>query len=162
MKTNGEKNLPGRLCHGELIGINSQILSPTGSNIGIGFAIPSNMTRNVMDQLIRNGKVRRGRFGVTIQPVTSEIAAKLGLSQVGGVVVREVETGSPAERAGLHPGDVILAFNGTPVSDGNSLRNHVASAQPGTEVTLTIFRDGREQQLQVTFGEFIPAAVSSG
>jgi Do/DeqQ family serine protease len=145
---------------GELIGINSQILSPTGGNIGIGFAIPSNMTRNVMDQLIQYGEVRRGLLGVVVQPIVSEIAARLGLSEVRGVLVRQIEERSPAERAGLRQGDVILTFNGIPVSDGNSLRNQVASTQPGTEVTLTIFRDGREQQVQVTLGEFIPATAS--
>jgi Do/DeqQ family serine protease len=141
----------------ELVGINSQILSSTGGNIGIGFAIPANMTRNVMEQLITSGRVRRGRLGVVIQPVTSDTAASLGLTEVRGVVVREVEQGSPAERAGIRKGDVILAVNGTPVIDGNSFRNMIASAQPGTEVTLTVFRDGREQQVRATLEEFTPS-----
>ena len=146
----------------ELIGINSQILSPTGGNIGIGFAIPSNMTRNVMSQLISTGQVRRSRLGTTIQPVTSNIAERLGLPEVRGVLVAQAEPGGPAARAGIREGDVIWAFNGNPVADGNSLRNQVASTQPGTEVTLTIFRDGREQQVPVTLGEFIPGQAGRG
>jgi serine protease Do len=137
----------------ELIGINSQILSTTGGNIGIGFAIPSNMTRNVMTQLIEHGKVQRGRLGVIIQTITSDIAKSLGLPEGRGVLIREVAPDGPAQKAGIRNGDVILAINGTPVNDGNSLRNHIASALPGTEVTLTIFRDGREQQLNVKLGE---------
>jgi S1-C subfamily serine protease len=146
----------------ELIGINSQILSPTGGNIGIGFAIPSNMTRNVMSQLISTGRVQRSRLGTTIQPVTSNIAERLGLPEVRGVLVAQAEPGGPAARAGIREGDVIWAFNGNPVADGNSLRNQVASTQPGTEVTLTIFRDGREQQVSVTLGEFIPGQAGRG
>jgi Do/DeqQ family serine protease len=142
----------------ELVGINSAILSPTGSNIGIGFAIPSNMARNVMQQLIDHGKVRRGRLGVAVQAVTSDVASSLGLPEARGLIVRQVEKDSPAERAGIREGDVILAFSSTPVNDANSLRNQVANAQPGTEVTLTIFRDGHEQPLRVTLGEFVPPA----
>jgi serine protease Do len=146
----------------ELVGINAAILSPTGTSIGIGFAIPSNMARNIMNQLIEKGSVRRGRLGVVIQPLSPEQASTLGLSEGRGVVIRQVEKGSAAERAGLREGDVIVAFNGTPVIDGNSLRNQVAGAQPGTEVTLTIFRDGHEQQVRVTLGEFISATDNGG
>jgi Do/DeqQ family serine protease len=146
----------------ELVGINSQIMSSTGGNIGIGFAIPANMTRNVMDQLIVNGRVRRGRLGVVVQAVTPDVAARLGLPEVRGGLVGEVEPGSPAERAGIRKGDVIVAFNGTPVPDGNSLRNMIASTQPGTEVTLTIFRDGHEQQVRATLGEFVPPTGHRG
>jgi Do/DeqQ family serine protease len=138
---------------GELVGINSQILSPTGGNIGIGFAIPVNMARSVMDQLVQNGRVRRGSLGVTIQQVTSDIAASLGLREVRGALVTSVVSGSPADRAGLTSGDVITAFNGTPINDANSLRNAVAGSQPGTSVALTVHRRGGEQQLTVTLGE---------
>ncbi|HEY9284062.1 MAG TPA: Do family serine endopeptidase, partial [Pyrinomonadaceae bacterium] len=143
---------------GQLVGINSQILSPTGGNIGIGFAIPSNMARSVMEQLVRNGRVRRGSLGVTIQPVTSDIAQSLGLREVRGALVNSVVPGGPADRAGLKQGDLITGFNGSPVADPNSLRNAVASAQPGAEVTLTVNRGGREDQLRATLGELNTAA----
>ena len=138
---------------GELIGINSQIVSASGGNIGIGFAIPSNMAKNVMQQLISTGTVRRGRLGILIQPVTSDIAQSLGLSDVRGVLVNEVEPNSSAEQAGVDRGDVIVAFDGEPIEEGNELRNRVAATPPGTEVTLTIFRDGSEKQLRAKLGE---------
>lgn len=137
----------------ELIGINSQILSPNGGNIGIGFAIPSNMARDVVTQLITTGRVRRGQLGVGVQRVTSDIATSLGVKEVRGVLVNSVLPGSPAERAGLHPGDVITAVNGTEVNDPNALRNLIASTAPGTKVTLTVFRDGREQKIQAAVRE---------
>lgn len=138
---------------GELIGINSQILSPTGGNIGIGFAIPVNMARNVMDQLIRGGSVRRGSLGVTIQALTPQAVTRLGLQSARGALVASVVSGGPAERAGVKPGDVITAFNGNPVVDPNALRNAVAGTAPGSQVELTVWRDGREQGLRVTLGE---------
>ncbi|HKY30065.1 MAG TPA: Do family serine endopeptidase [Pyrinomonadaceae bacterium] len=141
----------------ELIGINSQILSPTGGSIGIGFAIPSNMARTVMEALASNGKVRRGQLGIVVTSVTSEIAQKLGLSNQNGVYVAEVQSGSAADRAGIRPGDVITAINGTAVNDPNPFRNIVAAAGPGAVVTLTVVRDGREQQVRATLGEFTPA-----
>lgn len=147
--------------YGELVGINSQILTPTGGNIGIGFAIPSNMARGVMEQLTKSGQVRRGKLGVTIQPVTSDIAAGLGLKETRGVIVNGLEEVGPAAAAGLRRGDVIVAINGSAISDGNSLRNLVAAAAPGTEITLTIVRDGAEQQVRATLGEFTSDAARS-
>jgi Do/DeqQ family serine protease len=144
---------------GELVGINSQILSPSGGNIGIGFAIPSNMARSVSEQLIKTGKVRRGQLGVAIEPVTPELASRLGMPEVRGVMVRAASPNSPAARAGIREGDVILAFNGTPVTDGNTLRNQVASTAPGRTVKLTVSRDGREQEIEVTLGEYQPATA---
>jgi S1-C subfamily serine protease len=138
----------------ELVGINSQILSPSGGNIGIGFAIPSNMARSVMEQLIKNGKVQRGYLGVGVQPVTPEIADSVGLPEARGIIVNEVSRDSAAAKAGLRPGDVIVEFNDAPVGDGNTLRNRVASTPPGTKVNLTIVRKGREQHLSVTLGEY--------
>jgi Do/DeqQ family serine protease len=146
---------------GELIGINSQIFSPTGGNIGIGFAIPSNMAKDVMGQLIKTGQVRRGMLGVNIQNVTADLASSLGLNQARGALVSNVQAGGPADRAGVRRGDIITAFNGTPVSDNNTLRNAVARTQPGSTATLTVSRDGREQQLRVTLGE-LPANAGRG
>jgi serine protease Do len=138
---------------GELIGINSQILSPSGGSIGIGFAIPSNMAKDVMGQLIKTGSVRRGMLGVNIQPLTSDLAVSFNLAQARGALVSGVQPGGPAERAGLKRGDVITALNGSPVADNNSLRNMVARTQPGTQVTLTVVRENREQQLRLTLAE---------
>ncbi|HEY1234631.1 MAG TPA: Do family serine endopeptidase [Candidatus Binatia bacterium] len=139
---------------GELIGINSQILSTSGGNIGIGFAIPSNMARNVMEQLIKTGKVHRGQLGVGIQPMTPELAQQFGLSEVRGVLVNTVAENGPAAKAGIRRGDVIVAFNGKAVTDGNTLRNQIASTQPNTQVKLTVVRDKREQEIPVTLGEY--------
>jgi Do/DeqQ family serine protease len=142
---------------GELVGINSQILSPSGGNIGIGFAIPSNMARHVMDELRAEGRVRRAQLGVVVQQVTSEIARSLGLDQVGGAIVSEVAPGSAASKAGLEPQDVITTFNGQPVTDMNSLRNRVAEAKPGSAATLVVIRDGQTRTMTATLDE---AAVS--
>jgi len=143
---------------GELIGISSQILSTSGGNIGIGFAVPSNMAQNVLDQILEGGKVHRGQLGVSIQPMTPELASKFGLSDVQGVLVNSVIPNGPAAKAGLRQGDVIVDFNGAAVTDGNTLRNHVASTAPGTKVNLGIFRDHQKQQIQATLGEYQPKA----
>ena len=142
----------------ELVGINSQILSPSGGSIGLGFAIPSNMARSVMEQLINTGKVRRGQLGITVLKIPSEEASKLGVEQGPGVVVYQVQPGSAADRAGLRRGDIITALNGTAVNDQNSFRNMIAGTAPGSEVTLTVKRDGREQQVRATLDEFTPQA----
>lgn len=139
--------------HGELIGINSQILSPSGGNIGIGFAIPSNMARNVMDQLKKGGKVHRGRLGIGIQEITSDLAKSLNLANVRGVLVNSVDPDGPAERAGIKTGDIITAVNGVRVDTSNGLRNHIAGTAPGTDVTLTLQRDGKEQQVHAKLAE---------
>ena len=144
--------------NGELIGINSQILSPSGGSIGLGFAIPSNMAKVVMDQLIRNGKVRRGQLGITVLRIPSEQASQLGVNEGPGVVVYRVQPGSGADRAGLRQADVITALNGTAVTDPNPFRNMIAALAPGTEVTLTVKRGGSERQVRATLGEFIPQA----
>lgn len=133
--------------NGRLIGINSQILSPSGGNIGIGFAIPANMARNIMTQLIDQGEVRRGKLGVTIQQITPDLARGLGLANATGALVSDVENGGPAAAAGLARGDVITAINGSAVKDSNDLRNDIAALQPGTEVTLTVQRDGKERTI---------------
>ena len=138
---------------GELIGINSQILSPSGGSIGIGFAIPSNMARAVMDQLMKTGKVRRGMLGVTIQPVDADLAASLNLPAARGAIVTSVSAGGPAAKAGIQRGDVITAVNNVPVNDPNSLRNTVASLGPGSNATVTLLRNGRDQNVSVALAE---------
>jgi len=138
---------------GELVGINSQILSPGDGNIGIGFAIPANMARHVMTELQSEGRVRRAQLGIVIQPVTSDIAESLQLSEVRGAIVSDVAEDSPAARAGVERGDVIVSFDGQAVSDTNALRNRVAATAPGTDASLVILRDGRERTLSVTLRE---------
>jgi Do/DeqQ family serine protease len=138
---------------GELVGINSQILSNSDGNIGIGFAIPANMAKNVMEQLRTKGKVTRAQLGVTVQNVTSDMAANLGLKHPGGVIVGSVTPGSAADRAGVKQGDVITALNGEAVHDFNSLRNRIASAGPGTNADLTIVRDGDERHITAKLEE---------
>ena len=138
---------------GELVGINSQILSVSEGNIGIGFAIPANMARHVMDELRTEGQVRRAQLGVTVQQVTSDMAASLGLSETRGAIVSSIESGSAAEHAGLKRGDVIVSFNGQPVTDYNALRNRVADAKPGSSASVGIMRDGAEKTLTVKLDE---------
>jgi serine protease Do len=138
---------------GELLGIPSQIMSPSGGNIGLGFAIPSNMAKNVMGQLISSGTVRRAKLGVSVQPITADLASSLGLSDVRGALVNQVEPGSPAERAGLKQGDVITEVQGRRVSDGNELRNAISNIAPGTSVPITIVRDGRSSNVSARLEE---------
>jgi serine protease Do len=138
---------------GELIGISTAILSPTGGNLGIGFAVPSNKARFVMEQIAKSGKVRRGYLGVTIQNLTPELAKRLGITNDHGALIRDVESGSPAERAGLRPGNVVVEINGKPVTDGRDLQRALSEASPGSAVTLTIIRDGRQNHISVTLGE---------
>ena len=138
---------------GEVIGINSQILSPSGGNIGIGFAIPANMAKAVMDQLLKTGKVRRGMLGVSIQPVDADLAASLDLPAARGAIVTRVQPEGPAEKAGIKRGDVITGINNHLVVDSNALRNTVAGISPGTNVKVSAVRDGKEQNFQVALAE---------
>lgn len=139
--------------NGELVGINSQILSPSGGNIGIGFSIPSNMAKSVMEQLLKDGKVHRGQLGVIVQNITAELAEGFGLKGIDGVVVSQIKKGSAADKAGVKQGDVILSLNGEKIEDSNSLRNRIAATAPGTEVTLKILRDEKEQEIKATLEE---------
>jgi len=141
---------------GELIGINSQILSggPSGGNIGIGFSIPSNMARSVLEQLLRDGRVRRGMLGIGIQNLDQDTAQALGLKDTSGVLVSDVKKGSAAEKAGFKRTDVITAINGEKIEDSNILRNKVAGTLPGTELKITVLRDGNPVELNATLDEF--------
>jgi Do/DeqQ family serine protease len=138
---------------GELVGINSQILSPTGGNIGIGFAIPSTMAHDVMTQLVERGTVRRGQLGVYVQPVSAEIAESLAMKEVRGAIVLRVEEDGAAERAGVQQGDVVLSLDGQAIDSSNGLRNAVARLQPGTNVKLEVLREGARKTLSVALDE---------
>lgn len=137
---------------GRLVGINSAIIAPTGGNIGIGFAVPSNMARAVMDQLIKYGEVRRGVLGIGIQDVTPDVTAALGLGASEGAVVTHVEPGSAAELAGIRAGDVVVAVNGRAVHGAGSLRNRIGLTPRGNEVKLGILRDGKKFELRARLG----------
>src|ERR1700686_2303987 len=134
---------------GECVGINTAILAPGGGNIGIGFAVPVNMVRRVMEQILRYGEVKRGRIGVAIQDLTPDLADAMKTSHTTGAVIAKVETGSPAERAGLRNGDLVVALNGTAVNSGTQLRNLIGLARIGDEVTLTVDRRGSEYSIAV-------------
>ena len=146
---------------GELIGINSQIMSPSGGNIGIGFAVPSLMAKNVMDQLVVNGRVHRGLLGVTVQGVTGDLAAGLGLDKAEGALVSNVTPNGAAAKAGIKQGDVILSYQGRPVVDTNAFRNEIAATRPGTSVTLKVLRDGSTREVKATLEEMAAARGGS-
>lgn len=135
---------------GRLVGINTAILSPAGGNIGIGFAVPSNIAKAVMDQLIKHGEVRRGRLGVAIADITPELAAKLGLGEIRGALIAQVERRSPAQKAGLEEGDVVLAMDGQPIQGATHLRNRIGLTPIGTEVRLSLRRGRAEREVRVT------------
>lgn len=139
---------------GELIGINTAIISPNGGgNNGIGFAVPVSMARNVMDQLMRNGKVSRGYIGASLQEVDGGLARALHLPSQSGAVIVTVEPGGPAEKAGLKSGDVVTQINGDPVADVAGLRLQVASLAPGTNAKFHLLRDGQARDINVTLKE---------
>lgn len=139
---------------GELIGINTAILSRTGGNVGIGFAIPIDMVMSTMKQLTENGKIERGQIGIQIQDMTPELSEALGLSVHQGAVVARVQPGSPAEKAGLKDGDVVIGFNGMPVEGASNLRNRVGQLAVGQKVTLDILRDGAQKSsIDVVIGK---------
>ena len=134
---------------GRVVGINTAILAPGGGNIGIGFAVPINMARQVMDQLINYGEIKRGRIGVAIQDLTPDLAQALGTRQTQGAVIARVEPGSPAERAGLRTNDLVVAINGAPMRSGTELRNRVGLSRIGDEVELTVERGGAARSVTV-------------
>jgi serine protease Do len=139
---------------GDLIGINTAIISPnSGGNNGVGFAIPSNMAHSIMDQIVTKGKVMRAYIGVTLQPVTPALAKVFNLKDTRGALVGDVSADTPASRAGLKSGDVILAMNGDAVDDVTSFRNRVAMAAPGSNATLKVFRNGDAKDVAITLGD---------
>jgi len=141
---------------GELIGINTAILSRSGGNIGIGFAIPVNMARSVMEQLIRYGSVKRGQLGVSMYTVTPDIAHSLGLPSVVGALVSQVVEGSPADHAGIRTGDVITSVNGQPVKSNSELRNTIGLLRVGDKVDIGLLRDGKPVRVTAVIADTTP------
>ena len=138
---------------GEVVGINTAIFSRSGGYMGIGFAIPVNMARQIRDQLIEHGEVTRGQLGAYIQDLTTDLAEPFGLKDTQGILVSEVMEGSSAEKAGLQRGDVIRRVDGEKVSGAAELRNRIALTPPGTKVGLTVLRDGKEKKLTAVVGK---------
>jgi serine protease Do/serine protease DegQ len=153
---------------GELIGINTAILSRSGGNIGIGFAIPVNMARSVMEQLIKYGTVKRGQLGVSMYTVTPDIAHSLGLSSAVGALVSQVVEGSPADKAGIRTGDVITSVNGQPVKSNSELRNTIGLRRVGDKVEIGLVRDGKPLKVTAVIADTAaeppggPASIHKG
>jgi len=139
--------------NGEAIGINTAILSRSGGYMGVGFAIPINLASAIAKQLIDHGEVARGYLGIVIQPLTPDLAKSFNVEESQGILVAQVSKESPAERAGLHQGDIIVAYHGTPVLDVGDFRNRVSLTKPGSLESLTILRDGKRKILTVTIGK---------
>lgn len=149
-------------ARGELIGINTAIISNGGGgNQGIGFAVPVDMARKVMDQIMKTGKVRRGYLGVMIQEVTPDIAKAFGLSSAEGALVGDVTADSPGAKAGLQKGDVIVAMNGQPITDFQDLRLRISQSGPGETVKLQVVRNGNKRELTATLGELPNEAATA-
>ncbi len=141
---------------GEVIGINAAITTQYGGNLGIGFAIPSNMARLVMDSILDRGRVVRGYLGIQMQPLTEELAESFGYEGTRGIIIAEVTEDSPAEEAGLQADDILLEISGRRVIDMNQLRNSVATIRPGKTVDVTVFRNGARRSVSLTVGERPP------
>src|SRR5581483_9744231 len=138
---------------GELIGVNTAILSPSGGNLGIGFAVPSNMVRDVMSQIIKTGKVTRGYMGVSIQDITPDLATAMKLNKTNGALVGDVDPNGPAAQAGLTSGDVIVEANGKPVDDSRELRLMISSMAPGSQMNLRVMHNGQTRDVSLKLAE---------
>ncbi len=138
---------------GDLIGINTLIFSQSGGSMGIGFAIPVSLAKNVMDQIIRSGGVTRGWIGIEVQEITPELAESFKLPDSKGALIAGVMRGSPADRAGIRPGDILLAVAGKKVDDGQAMMELIAAQTPGAEVPMRLRRDGRELELKVAIAK---------
>ena len=149
----GNSGGPAFDLRGNVVGVNSAIFSPTGGNVGIGFAIPSDVAARIVDQLVSSGRVTRGWLGVQVQPVDREIAASIGLRDAKGAIVGSVTPGSPAATAGLQQGDVILTFNGQPIEDSRDLTQKVGQAPIGRDARVEYQRDGQRRVANVRLGE---------
>lgn len=147
---------------GEVVGITTAIATQSGGYMGVGFAIPSNSAKMVMDQLLKHGKVERGLLGVNIQDVTEALAKSFGRTDTNGALVSQVVPGGPAEKAGIKTGDIILDVNGTPIAGAAELKNLVGQAKPGSTAKVTVWRDKKTIPLSMTIGERTPQALAAG
>lgn len=138
---------------GELIGINTAIIAPNGGNVGIGFAIPSNMAISLKDQLVKFGKTNRGQLGISVQDLTPDLAQAFNLSIRRGVIISQIENGSPAEKSGLHTGDIILSVNGKKTKNSSSLKNSLGLLSVGDQATLQILRNKKQQRVTIKIGK---------
>lgn len=146
----GNSGGPAFNLNGEVVGVNTAIFSPSGGNVGIAFAIPASTAKEVVNDLMDDGKINRGWLGVQIQPVTGEIAESLGLAEAKGALVNDPQEGSPAAKAGMKAGDVITAVNGVAVETPKDLARKVAAIAPGTKTDFLVWRDGKSQTMSVT------------
>ncbi len=144
-----------------MVGVNTAIFTPNGGSIGIGFAIPSNSAEKIVAELQQNGSVQRGWLGVAIQPVTPEVADSLGLKKPEGALVATVTEHSPAAKAGLRQGDVVLSFDGTPVTTPRDLSRAVAASEANSNRRMTVWRDGGEVELDVRIGKMQSQTASN-
>ncbi|HCB14117.1 MAG TPA: serine endoprotease DegQ [Gammaproteobacteria bacterium] len=142
--------------NGELVGVNTAIIAPGGGNVGIGFAIPSNMVSRLMNQIIAHGSVQRGQLGVSVQDLTPELARAFNIPANQGAVIAQVVSRSAADKAGLREGDVVLRVNDRPIRDGSGLRNAIGLLEVGASVQLEILRDGRPLTIKAKVGEYVP------
>ncbi len=146
---------------GELVGINTAILAPSGGNVGIGFAIPSNMSHDILVQLVSYGEVRRGLLGVALQNMTPALAEAFGLEDAAGALVRQIKADSPAARAGLQPGDVIVGVNGKPSANASAVLNTLGLLKPGDAVELDVVRDGEALSITTSLAEHEQVALGA-
>ncbi len=146
---------------GELIGINTAIMGPSGGNVGIGFAVPTSMAQSVVAQLTKYGEVKRGRIGVQIQDLTPELAKSLAVNQIGGAVIERVEKDTPADRGGVKTGDVVVAIDGAPISGASALRNRVGLSPVGTDLKFTVLRGGARKDLSLTIEKEAKAVLTA-
>lgn len=146
---------------GEVIGINSQIFSTSGGFMGLSFAIPIDLAVKIKDQLVKDGKISRGRVGIMIQTLTPEIADSLGLKNQKGALIAQIEKDGPADKAGLNEGDLIIEFNGKPVNEARDLSFVVADTKPGTTVKVKVLREGNEKTLNITVDELKDASSAA-
>jgi len=146
----GNSGGPAFGMNGKVIGVNSAIVSPSGGSVGIGFDIPADTAKLVVDELRQKGSVTRGWLGVQVQPVTAAIADSMGLNKAEGALVDQPEPGSPAEKAGIKAGDIITAVNNTPIKDARALAQQIARAAPGSSAKLSVIRDGKTDNIDVT------------